>query len=394
MHRSRPGVRDRRRPDAPLPAARAQLRSADAPRRGLCGLHDRVLSRPAAAAEALLVVRPTVLPSVPRVYEKVHTASPAQFERDRRLKRRIVDWSLRVGGASASCARAGASRPAGPRAAAPARRPARLREGARAGSAAAAVAISGGAPLAKEIAEFFDALGITILEGYGLTECTSAATVNRPDRLPARHGRAARCPGAELRARRRRRALHPQPDGLRRLPQGRRGDARGARRRRLAPLRRRRRDRRRRLRARSPTARRTSSSPRAARTSRRRTSRTISRRAARSRRRSSSATGGRSSRRSSRSTPKRARPSSDGEQQARVQEIVDDVNRDRSRYEQIKRFAILPRDFSMEEGEVTPTLKLKRRVVLEHFARRDRASSTRASPGCGGRRRSSTRRSR
>ena len=48
--------------------------------------------------------------------------------------------------------------------------------------------------------------------------------------------------------------------------------------------------------------------------------------------------------------------------------IVEDVNRERSRFEQIKRFAILPRDFAMEQGEVTPTLKLKRRVVLEHFA--------------------------
>jgi long-chain acyl-CoA synthetase len=51
-----------------------------------------------------------------------------------------------------------------------------------------------------------------------------------------------------------------------------------------------------------------------------------------------------------------------------VQEIVDDVNRDRVRVEQIKRFAILPRDFSQEEGEVTATLKLRRRVVHEHFA--------------------------
>jgi long-chain acyl-CoA synthetase len=51
-----------------------------------------------------------------------------------------------------------------------------------------------------------------------------------------------------------------------------------------------------------------------------------------------------------------------------VQEIVDDVNRDRVRVEQIKKFAILPRDFSQEEGEVTPTLKLRRRVVHEHFA--------------------------
>src|SRR5579859_3748173 len=51
-----------------------------------------------------------------------------------------------------------------------------------------------------------------------------------------------------------------------------------------------------------------------------------------------------------------------------VQEIVDDVNRDRMRVEQIKRFTILPRDFSQEEGEVTPTLKLRRAVIHEHFA--------------------------
>ena len=53
---------------------------------------------------------------------------------------------------------------------------------------------------------------------------------------------------------------------------------------------------------------------------------------------------------------------------ALVQGIVDDVNRDRSRFEQIKRFAILPRDFTMEQDEVTPTLKLRRRVVMQHFA--------------------------
>jgi long-chain acyl-CoA synthetase len=54
--------------------------------------------------------------------------------------------------------------------------------------------------------------------------------------------------------------------------------------------------------------------------------------------------------------------------QALVQGIVDDVNAERSRYEQIKRFSILPRDFTMDDGEITPTLKLKRRVVHEHFA--------------------------
>src|SRR5829696_908508 len=50
-----------------------------------------------------------------------------------------------------------------------------------------------------------------------------------------------------------------------------------------------------------------------------------------------------------------------------VQGIVDGVNADRSRYEQIKRFVILPRDFTMDDDELTPTLKLKRRVVARHF---------------------------
>jgi long-chain acyl-CoA synthetase len=61
-------------------------------------------------------------------------------------------------------------------------------------------------------------------------------------------------------------------------------------------------------------------------------------------------------------------PSEGREPRELVQALVDDVNRDRTRVEQIKRFAILPRDFSLEEGEVTPTLKLRRRVIHEHFA--------------------------
>ena len=47
---------------------------------------------------------------------------------------------------------------------------------------------------------------------------------------------------------------------------------------------------------------------------------------------------------------------------------MDAVNAERSRFEQIKRFAILPREFTLEHDEITPTLKLRRKVVLDHFA--------------------------
>src|SRR5689334_23827858 len=43
-----------------------------------------------------------------------------------------------------------------------------------------------------------------------------------------------------------------------------------------------------------------------------------------------------------------------------VQEAIDAVNAERSRHEQIKRFTIVPREFSADHDEVTPTLKLKR----------------------------------
>src|SRR5581483_5605030 len=54
--------------------------------------------------------------------------------------------------------------------------------------------------------------------------------------------------------------------------------------------------------------------------------------------------------------------------EALVQKAVDAVNADRSRFEQIKRFTVHPREIALEQEEVTPTLKLRRKVILEHFA--------------------------
>jgi long-chain acyl-CoA synthetase len=54
---------------------------------------------------------------------------------------------------------------------------------------------------------------------------------------------------------------------------------------------------------------------------------------------------------------------------ALYQEIVDALNRDLSQYERIKRIALLPAEFSIDSGELTPTLKVKRKVIEERYRR-------------------------
>src|SRR5918997_2777874 len=51
-----------------------------------------------------------------------------------------------------------------------------------------------------------------------------------------------------------------------------------------------------------------------------------------------------------------------------VQKAVDEANNDLAKIEQVKKFKILDRELSQDEGELTPTLKLKREVVYEHFS--------------------------
>lgn len=52
---------------------------------------------------------------------------------------------------------------------------------------------------------------------------------------------------------------------------------------------------------------------------------------------------------------------------ARLQAAVDAVNRERARFETIKYFRVLPRELEIDRGELTPSLKVRRRVVQEHF---------------------------
>ena len=51
-----------------------------------------------------------------------------------------------------------------------------------------------------------------------------------------------------------------------------------------------------------------------------------------------------------------------------MQGVVDEMNKHFARVEQIKKFTILRRNFTVEDGELTPTLKVKRAKVNDHFA--------------------------
>jgi long-chain acyl-CoA synthetase len=141
------------------------------------------VSDPRRLGEIMPKVRPTILPTVPRVLEKVHTAVSANFAAATGVRRRLIDWALDVG---CKVSELRQRREPIPAALALQHRIAdRLvysKVKARLGGRLRA-AISGGAPLAKEIAEFFHALDILILEGYGQTEETTASNVNRPNRF-------------------------------------------------------------------------------------------------------------------------------------------------------------------------------------------------------------------
>ena len=87
------------------------------------------LPDPLRAAAELPRVRPTIFPSVPRVYEKIHAAVVAGFDERTGVQRRIVDWALGVGRRVSRLRQAKQPVPRAAGRAAPPRRPARLLEG-------------------------------------------------------------------------------------------------------------------------------------------------------------------------------------------------------------------------------------------------------------------------
>jgi long-chain acyl-CoA synthetase len=327
------------------------------------------LPDPLRAATELQRVRPTLFPSVPRVYEKIHTAVVAKFDEETGARKKLIDWALRVG--YDVSARRQAKQPV-PRALLAKHRVAdklvyskvKERLGGR-----LRVANAGGAPLSRDIAEFFYAIDILILEGYGLSEVTTAATVNRKDDF--RFGTVGKpLPGVEIRIAEDGEILirsntvfagyyhdedatsavlddegfvhtgdvgHFDDDGFLVITDRKKDIIVTAGGKNVAPQN---------------------------LENELKSHRIVSQ---------ALVVGDRKPYIAALITVDPEVAANGNDVHAEVQAAVDAVNAERSRFEQIKRFVILPREFTLEQDEITPTLKLKRKVALDHFA--DEAAS-------------------
>ena len=324
-----------------------------------------LVADPTRVAEALGAVRPTILPAVPRIYEKIHAGVLDRIEGETGVKRSLGRWALRVGARASRLRRMGRPVPL----------PLRLQERVadklvfakvkeRLGGRLR-VGVSGAAPLGLDVLEFFHSLGMLVIEGYGLTETASSLSVNDPDAFKfGTVGRAVE--GCEVHLDTDGEILVRSDtvfagyykdaaataaaftsDGWFRTGDVGELDADGY----LKIT-----DRKKDL---IITAGGKNIAPQNLENALK-ASRFVSQ---------ALVVGDRRPYITALITLEWNEVNASGaDPQELVQGIVDDVNARHSRFEQIKRFAILSRDFSADEGEVTPTLKLRRRVVQEHFA--------------------------
>jgi len=136
---------------------------------------------PARIAEEITQAQLTHFVAVPRIYEKMHTAIISAVESRGPLARLLFAWALEVGRRARVAERAGKSLGA--------MSAMRLRLADRFGLAkvralfgpAMKLALVGAAPIDRELLEFFDACGVPVLEGYGMTESCATATLNPPN---------------------------------------------------------------------------------------------------------------------------------------------------------------------------------------------------------------------
>jgi long-chain acyl-CoA synthetase len=132
-------------------------------------------------ADNMVEVRPTVMAGVPRFYERVYGRVLASVEASPKLRQRIFHWGIGVGRKRYENHLAGKGDGIGLKIQhAVADRLVYHKVKARTGGRVRYF-VSGSAPLSREVGEFFYALGILILEGYGLSETSPLVSINRPN---------------------------------------------------------------------------------------------------------------------------------------------------------------------------------------------------------------------
>ena len=129
----------------------------------------------------LTEVKPTYFPSVPRIFEKIYTAATGNVEKEGGLKKVIFNWAVGVGKKVRERERAG--KPIGGLL----RKQYEIADKQVLSKIRALfggnlkLAVTGAAPINPEILRFFDAAGVLVVEGWGMTETSTAATISRPE---------------------------------------------------------------------------------------------------------------------------------------------------------------------------------------------------------------------
>jgi long-chain acyl-CoA synthetase len=133
-------------------------------------------------AANFLEVNPYCFGAVPRVYEKVHAKIMAKVDSGNAIKKKLFAWAVGVGRERTAFLERGQALPSGLARRAKIADALVLKKIRAALGTSFVFAVSGGAPLSRDLAEFFIGAGVQIYEGYGLTETSPVICVNGPGR--------------------------------------------------------------------------------------------------------------------------------------------------------------------------------------------------------------------
>jgi long-chain acyl-CoA synthetase len=163
-----------------------------------CGLTTAFAEGLGKVADNLREVQPHFICGVPRIFEKVYAKILADVEASSAFRRKVFSWGQTVGREVSKCREARQPLPVGLRLKHWLTRTLVFSKLRQALGGRLRFAVSGGGPLSREIAEFFHAIGLPILEGYGLTETCPILTFSRLDHF--KFGSVGQAlPGVELR---------------------------------------------------------------------------------------------------------------------------------------------------------------------------------------------------